>query len=521
MIQYRLKPTLKTGAAVLLVLLMSSCNKFLDHAPDDRAQLNNLDAIAELMVGAYPDNTYQPLYELRTDNSDDKGVRAWTQTLDQREMYAFQEQISNTYQDSPVGYWRALYWATATANQALESLDQLGELSAEDRQRADEIRGEALVTRSYNGYMLAETFCRPYDPATAEQYLGLPYPTIPENVLIQEYKRGNLKELFDHILADFEEGYKLIGSNYKNPKYRFTKTAAAAYGTRLYRKLANWDKVIELGTEALGSDPASRIRAYPKFANMTFSGSKAAWTLPEEECNLMCATTMSRWNWQCGDSRYSTTQDIWNNEINLNSSFLGSGLRTGTRVYGEELYLNFAKHPSYIKYNDAQRQNWYEYTGVVIFTGEEVLFNLAEAYAMKNNFDKANELMQIFVARWFEGYSPTSYLYQVTTDKVNSYYAKDDREFKPYYPMTEEQTHYVKAITDMKRFAFVQEGMRWMDIRHYNLPVEHKLLHDNDKRTSVHRLESGDPRYAYQLPSSVLGYNLEPNPGYEASKPID
>lgn len=519
----RLYTTVASCGAVLLLLMATGCNKFLDYAPDDRAQLNNIDAIAELMVGAYPDNTYQPLYEIRSDNAVDKGMRAWTQTQDQREIYAFQEQINNTYQDSPVGYWRALYWATSAANQALQSLDELKDLSPADKQRADEIRGEALMVRSYNGFMLAETFCRPYDPATAEQFLGVPYPTEPEDELIKQYERGNLKELFDHIVADFEEGYKLIGSNYKNPKYRFTKVAAAAYGTRLYRKLANWDKVIEMGTEALGSNPSSRIREYRKFAQMTYAGSKAAWTLPEEECNLMVASCLSRWNWQCGDSRYSVDEATWRT-INPSSSFLGDGLNVGTRIYGNGdggLYLNFAKHASYLKYTNAQRSNFYEYTGVVIFTGEEVLFNLAEAYAMKNNFDKANELMQIFVARWFMGYSPTSYLYKVTSDKINGYYAKDDREFKPYYPLTEEQTHYVKAITDLKRFAFVHEGLRWLDIRHYNLPVDHKLLHDNDKRTSEHRLEPGDPRYAYQLPSSVLGYNLEPNPGYEASKPID
>lgn len=512
-----------TGILLLILALVSTtgCNKFLDKAPDDRADLSSLENVKELLTGAYPDNSYQLLYELRSDNSDDKGMRAWSQSQWLRQVYAFQPQCDNTYQDSPSGYWRALYWATSSVNHALQALDALTDLSPEQQTKAGELRGEALLCRAYNGFMLAETFCRPYDPATADQFLGLPYPTEPENELLKDYKRGTLKELYDHILKDFEEGFPLLGSDYDQPKFHFTRTSAAAFGTRLYRALGQWDKVIEMGRIAFGSDPAAKVRDYPRFAKMTWSSSKAAWSLPEEKSNLMVATCLSNAHYLVGDSRYAITIDIYNKEVQPNGGFLGSGLTHGMKQYGGELYLNFAKHPEYRQYTNALKTNWYSYTGFVIFAGEEVLFNLAEAYSMIGDFASANEMMQIFVARWFTGYNPNSYLYKVTTDKILDYYAKDERVFKPFYPMTAEQTCYAKAITDLKRFAFIQEGMRWMDIRHYNLPVEHKLLHDNDTRTSIHKLEPGDPRYAIQLPSSVLGYDIEPNPGYDKSLPID
>lgn len=505
----------------LTVLVTAGCNKFLDQAPDDRADLTSLSNIKELLTAAYPDNSYQLLYDLRSDNSDDKGMRAWSQSQWLREVYAFQPQCDNTYQDSPSGYWRALYWATSSANQALVALDELEDLSPSEKVVADELRGEALVCRAYDGYMLAQTFCRPYDPSTADQMLGLPYPKVPENELLKQYTRGTLKELYDNIKKDFDEGYALIGSNYDQPKYHFTKTSAAAFGSRLYRTLGDWDKVIEMSREALGSDPAAKVRDYPRFAKMTWAGSKAAWSLPDEKCNLMVSSCLSNAHYLCGDSRYSMTVSIFNKEVQPNGGFLGSGLTHGMRQYGGDLYLNFAKHPEYRQYTNSLKTNWYAYTGFVLFSGEEVLFNLAEAYAMKGDFAKSNDLMQIFVARWFTGYSPNSYLYKVDTSKIMDFYAKDSRAFKPFYPLTEEQTCYVKAITDLRRFAFVQEGLRWLDIRHYNLPVKHKLLHDNDRRTTIHELEPGDPRYAFQLPSSVLGYDLEPNPGYDKSLPID
>ena len=500
-------------------LALSGCNKYLDQVPDDRTQLDNVETIKELLTSGYPVRSYVKLYELRSDNVTDKGIRAWDPDREGREIYTFQDKISSTYQDTPDGYWANLYECFAVANQALRSLDELGDdLSSADRQSAQEAKGEALMIRAYSAYMLAQTYARPYDPATAETFLGIPYPTEPEDVVIKEYTRGTLKETYDKIIADFEEGYALIGSNYAQPKYHWTKTSAAAFGSVLYRTLGEWEKVISFATEVLGADPTVFLRPLKDYVPLTYAEKAKRYTEPTENTNLMIDVAMSWWSNASVDSRFGLTPNLLQTTAYLGrNNFLGVNI--GIPQYGGDFYANLAKWHQYFQVTNIQAQTGYGYIAVPLFTAEHVLMNLSEAYAMTGQYDKANAALSSFISKFFINYSPADQRYAVTTDRIKSFYAGDSRVFRPFYPLDETQTAYVKAYADLRRVLFIQEGLRWLDIRHYNLPVTHLLLSENDTKSEEVSLEAGDPRYAFQVPSSVLGYGIEPNPGYDKSDP--
>lgn len=500
------------------VVTLTGCNKFLDQAPDDRTQLNDIETIKELITSGYPDRSYTQMFEMRSDNATDKGMRAWDDTREDREVYAYQEVISSIYQDTPSGYWSSLYNCIAVVNQALKSIDELTDLSPKERKETLEARGEALMIRAYSAYMLAQTFAIPYDPATAKTALGIPYPTEPEDVILKEYKRGNLQETYDNIVKDFEEGIKLVSSNYSNPKYHFNIVSSSAFGTRLYRTLGDWDKVIKYAKDVLGDNPAMKIRDVASYRPLPYAEKQKKYSLPTEDCNLMLNVVTSWWNRKMANSRYGLTPDI-TDKVNTAKNFLL--ISPDLQIFGGDLYANLAKVHEYFKVTNVQSGTGQGYVAYILFTGEEVLFNMGEAYAMKGDYEKANEALQIFVSKWFNNYSPTNEKYKVTMKKITDFYAEDDTAFKPFYTMDPTQTAYAKAFAYMRRVAFLQEGMRWMDIRHYNLPVEHKLVSQNDTKIDFITMNAGDPRYAFQLPSNVLGYNLEKNPGYEASKPLE
>lgn len=78
--------------------------------------------------------------------------------------------------------------------------------------------------------------------------------------------------------------------------------------------------------------------------------------------------------------------------------------------------------------------------------------------------------------------------------------------------MSPMQTYYIKGITDLKRIIFYHEGHRWFDIRQYNLEVVKNRLLEEDKVEETIIIPSGDPRIAFRLPSTVLGYGIEDNP---------
>lgn len=489
------------------IAMLSSCNSFLDQAPDDRTQLNDVETIKELITSGYPTYSHVPLFELRSDNYQDRGKIARSPSSKLVELYEF-KYVTSISQDSPNGMWRDFYGGVGVANQALRSLDELK--GSQNDPAAQEARGEALLLRAYCMYMLAQAFTIPYDPATAPSKLGLPYPTEPEDVLIKHYQRGTLDVLYASLVKDFEEGFELVGSQYQAPKFHFTKSAAAAFGVRLYRTLGDWDKVLKYGRIALGNTPIEKVRQYQTvYRPISYSEKKLRWASVTEDCNLMTQVAMSSWSRDYSSRRFGLTASI-RRTLFGSDNFLG--LSPDLALYGRESSYNFPKFQEHFQVTNQATGTGYVHTAFVLFSGEEVIFTMAEAFAMKDDYAQALECLQMIVSRWFRGYSPAIEAFKVTQEKIESYYKEDKTEFKPFYPMTPIQTYYVKAITDLKRIIFYHEGQRWFDIRQYNLEVVKNRLLEEDKVEETIIIPGGDPRIAFRLPSTVLGYGIEDNP---------
>lgn len=521
-----------------LVVGLSSCDSFLSHDPDDRTKITKPSEAAELAVSAYSDYSTVPLFEFRSDNVMDKGKirnlsRQWS-----AEMYKYNEYVSNTTQDSPEGVWREYYKAIGHANQALLDLSKMDQ----DDSSVKEARGEALMCRSYALYMLAQIFTAPYDPATAESQLGLPCPTLPETHLLQDYERGTLKELYDVIVKDFEEGYSLVGDNYKSPKFHFTRQASAAFGTRLYRTLGNWDRVIELSNDCLGTNPALYTRKIND-KNSKYQGTYAEreqiWSYETEDCNFLLSVAFSYWTRVFAGEKYGLTTQLMHyfskktkNGKYVGENFLGVAPHIG--FFGNASVVNIPKFFEHFEYTNVTQGTGFVHGQFVLLGGDEVLFNMAEAYVMKNQFERARDLLQLFVSNYMRDYDPSSDEYKVTEEKILTYYKDvlgnqvhpdrihgiDIKDFNPFFETTTTQEAYLRACVDLKRMAFLQEGMRWMDNRQYRMDVVHNVVSDDGSSESYLVLRGDDPRYAVQIPENTRAY-LEPNPGYENElKPI-
>lgn len=519
----------KTGLSLTAVLLLTGCNAFLDKTPDDRAQIRNKDDASELEVSAYTDRSPVNIFEIRSDNTSDKGPKVQDWTPFNTQLYRWDEQIPYVYQDTPTGYWNANFYAVAHSNQVLKEIADKG------MKDADKVRGEALMCRAYNIFMLAQVFTEPYDPETASTKLGIPYPTEPEEVLIQKYERGNLQETYDNIVKDFEEGYKLIGDAYKAPKFHFTRQAAAAFGTRLYRVLGNWDRVIELGHDAFGDN----MPMYVRHVNLptsdyqgTYDERKNVWSHETENCNFLLAVIMSGW-YENGFARYGVSIPLANyfagdgKDVKA-QNFLGA--EPAIAFFGRRAdFANIPKLKNHFRMTNKLQKTGFWYTQFVILSGDEVLFNMAEAYAMKGQFDKVRDHLQLFVSHFMSGYNPADDKFTVTEDKIVNYYKdvlgnkmhKDPmhgieiQDFHPFYQTTDLQEAYIRACLDMKRICYVHDGMRWLDNRQYRMDIVHNMYNDKGTSQEFYVLRGNDPRYALQLPTQALQH-LEKNPGYYA-----
>ena len=130
-----------------LLALFTACNDFLDQSPDSDLDvaIDTEDKIAELLTGAYPQASYIPFLETRTDNVEERpnGVHSRL-----NEAMFFWEDYDQEDLDTPLNYWNACYKGIAQANKALELLSTYPKSA-----RVKALYGEAFLLRAYLHFM--------------------------------------------------------------------------------------------------------------------------------------------------------------------------------------------------------------------------------------------------------------------------------------------------------------------------------------------------------------------------------
>lgn len=484
-----------------VVLPLTGCNDFLDKVPDNRTVIDSPEAVGELLVTAYPSGTYTMFCEAMSDNAGDKGPQQYL--LDDRDNeYAYYwRDVPGIYQETPTFYWNYTYSAIAAANQALAAIEEAG-----GGPEYDPYRGEALVARAYAHFMLVNIFSLHYNPATAATDLGVPYVDKCENVVLGNYERESVQECYDRIRKDLETGMPLLDDNiYTVPKYHFSIAAANAFASRFYLYIGEWDKAIDCATVALGSNPANILRDW---GGAVYQGPYASletmYGSTEESSNLLLASCISGLGREFILYRHFFTYDKY-------VDFVRKPMITGTewyyKMYGsKDWVLNIPKFKDYFKADGLNAETGLAYTMIPLLTGEETLLNRAEAYAMRNkggDRDKFLADVSTFMSKRVKGYSPIT-----SISKMRTIFGGDPK-LEPFYPMSEDQQTMVKCLAFLRQFEFIFEGMRWFDVKRFNIEVVHAPYNHPEQADT---LKKGDLRRAVQVPVAAQSYNIVPNP---------
>lgn len=501
---------------LIFVLSLHSCNSFLDKTPDNRATLDRPEAVAELLVSAYPDQTYQVFTESMSDNVADRGPQA-NELASSSPSKLMSEQaynwtnIKGDDQDTPTAYWTSCYNAIAACNHALEAISLNGDGPDYAAQK-----GEALICRAYAHFMLVNIFAEHYDPNTAQTALGVPYVTKPEKVVFQDYKRATVAEVYSQIKADFNAGYPLINDTKYDTKksWHFTKTAASAFAARMYLYLNEPDSVIKYSNIVLGSTPQSLLRdwngAYQNLASSDAIGTQ--YNKSEESCNLLIIGCVS-WLNRAIYNRYGLDFNLMNNmarKTNVSggkNSFQFFGWSSANGVFIPKFYEYFKRESINANYGIG-------YVMAPVFTAEEVLLNRAEAYVMKNDYASCLKDINTYYTKRVVGYSAVTNT--VTDTKVTAFTAADATSPAPFYAINATQLPYIKLLLDMRRAEFIHEGLRWFDIKRMHLAVKHDFY--NQPTASI-TLSPNDLRRAVQIPIDAQTFGIIPNPRDAAPTP--
>lgn len=504
----------------LIALLFSSCDDFLGTVPDTRAELDSPESIRLLLVSAYPKFSYVPFTEMMTDNSGDKGsaIDEFSTNLSSgiirmnQQAYRWDE-MDGENQDTPDGYWGETYLAIATANQALDAIEEYKAKGG--RENLNPHRGEALLCRAYAHFMLVNLWGEQYDPSKPDE-LGVPYVVKPEKTLIVDYKRSTVSEVYRLIEQDLTEGLSLITDNYyKVPKFHFNRAAANAFAARFYLYKGEFSKAIEAANSALGVDAKEKIRDWNGSTYLPYSDEDVIsiqYGKALDQSNLLINSCVSIWG-RMFSFHYGTTYDIL-------MQMLGSTV-AGTTSTSQLAFKNLSnsgfgvawiyKYYEHFKRDGVNANYGIAYVMYPVLTADEALLNRAEAYLMLGTEDgkkKCLEDINTYYSKRIVSYDANKYA--VTDAKIKARYGSIEEGSllfpEPFYPVTEEQVPYLSCLLDIRKLEFVHEGLRWFDIKRHHLGVEHKYTNG-----AIVTLGKNDPRRVLQIPTEAIKYGIEPN----------
>lgn len=505
--------------ALCSVFIWTSCDGFLDTMPDNRAEIDTESKVTSLLVSAYPSKSDFVMTEMSTDNAMDNGSRFTYEAIEHEEAYLWKD-ITVTANDSPKSLWDACYSAIAAANQALDAIDKMGNTANLQAQR-----GEALLCRAYGHFALANVFCLPYNPETADKDMGIPYSMAPETQVSPTYTRGTMKELYTKISADIEEGLPLINDElYSVPKYHFNKKAAYAFATRFNLYYHQYDKVIAYADVVLGATPEQVLR---NWASIFSSASNWAarvdmYISASEPANLLLIPVYSSWGYWVGPynlgKRYGHARSIFTTESVRTAGAWGtswSSLYPARSVWGFDEKLVVTKIGGYFQYTDKVNGIGYRRNVNVIFSTDEALLCRAEAHALKGNLDKAVEDINLWLASHTIGKIQKTKEQLIQIYDAMAYMPIDNSTHTPKKKLNPrgftvaagDQENIIQCILHLRRVETVHEGLRWQDIKRYGIEISH-----NREGLANDVLSVDDPRRAIQLPQDVITAGLPANP---------
>ena len=481
--------------------------------------------VSSLLVSAYPSSHPAYLLEMYSDNTDECVNPSWSEASRfQAQAYNWEDITETGEDESPQELWNRHYIAIASANAAIDLIEEKGSPAEYNEQL-----GEALLCRAYAMFQLSTVFCKAYNPATASTDLGLPYPTHPEKVVGTVYTRGTMEDLYGQIDKDLQRGLPLVSSNYSKPKFHFNTDAAKAFAARFYLYKGDFAKAITYATEVLGADPTAKARDWDAYAalNMNQQIRPEAWVSADEKCNFLLQTVYSEWGaisgpYSYGEKYAHSYRITYDEDIASKGPFGAANSTFKQRVWSNTALANLfhRKVPYEFEYTDLQAGIGYAHAEYAVFTTEQLLLERAEAYALSGELQKAvddyNTIMKVY-----QNY-PKTFTLQQLVNFYNSvpYYtpkkATVKKHFvKPVYTIGAEgsdQEALLQAILHLRRIMELGEGFRMQDVKRYGMVIYRRQTNTSFTISAVtDSLTVDDPRRAIQLPQDVITSGLEPN----------
>lgn len=445
---------------IILFLILSSCKKLLDEKHLKSLVVpENLDDLQALLdANNQMHFSSLDMQELLADDYYTTSAY-WNSANDENKLSyiwngdrAFLSNWSKAY-SGPIYY----------SNVVLDALPTL-EIKEADKIQSSHIKGSALFHRALAFQQLAQLYCRPYSES-AKTDLGIP---LRRTAAIEvKATRSTVQETYDQIIGDLIIALDLLPENSLSPT-RPTKAAALGLLARTYLSMRDYENAGKHADLFLKLHP--ELIDYNEITDIE---------IPFKRFNI--------------------------ETIFYNNSPAGLSLINSTRArIDSNLYLSYdpndLRRLLFFKGNTGSNVNTYQFQGnydsdltrgrpfIGGITTNEIYLIRAESHARAGNKDLAlNDLNTLMIKRW-----------------------KNDGSWILFTASTEEQA--LKLILIERRKELVFRGLRWSDLRRYNLEGANITL----KRVLdgvEYNLPPNDLRWVLLLPDEVINRSdMEQNP---------
>lgn len=232
-------------AALVAVVLFTSCNKFLDVEPKGEVIPTTLDDFLALMSDPIRISTTSNHIHYLTDEitlPDDYRASAGNYPGSGAvKAYDFESEMFDVSEDDRD--WTYGYRTIYIVNSVLAGLENNTEANQAKR---NQVKGEALVHRAYTYLTLVNEYAKHYS-STAETDMGVPLNLkVDINALPA---RASVKEVYVQIEKDLLAAAAILD---EKSTFSYRPNKAGAYGVlaRMYLYMGNWDKAEEYAAKA-------------------------------------------------------------------------------------------------------------------------------------------------------------------------------------------------------------------------------------------------------------------------------
>lgn len=371
-----------------------------------------------------------------------------------------QPQYLDMYRFIPTEYnfqndWSRAYGAVYNANYCLEGLEKIP-VTSQNVAAWNNIKGSALVYRSYNFLMLAWNYCKSYDELTAGTDLGIALRLSSDfNV---PSARLSVKETYERIIKDAIEAIQYLPAT---PIHVFRPSQMAAFGVlaRTYLSMRKYDSAFKYSNLCL--QIKNQLMDYNADPEVKFPSSPSVTFFPFTQFNkeTIFYTEMS----------FLTANFIGITRARIDTTLYPTYSTTDAR---KSLFFQLMNAP-YYNFRGSYTQSSGNFTGLAV---DEVYLMRAECYARKGDKDAAMADLNLLLSK----------------------------RLKPVVTLTAvDAADALAKILVERRKELIFRGLRWMDIKRLNKEGAN-IIPKRVVSGQTYTLQPNANYYALPLPTDII-----------------